>query len=78
MIVISEDILRNHTLPGLMYLKQDLESLAPDCEVHLIILQTNRHINLMLVYLMILVVYLSILLVMCGGNVRIIKTILQL
>ncbi|CAB4014263.1 lisH domain and HEAT repeat-containing KIAA1468 homolog [Paramuricea clavata] len=29
---IPEDILRNNTLPGLMYLKQDLATLAPDYE----------------------------------------------
>ena len=35
MLVIPEDILRNNTLPGLVYLKQDLALLAPDYEVML-------------------------------------------
>ena len=36
-IVIPEDILRNNTLPGLVYLKQDLETLAPEYEVNLLL-----------------------------------------
>ena len=41
-LVIPEDILRNNTLPGLMYLKQDLATLAPEYEV---LLKSCHHSN---------------------------------